>query len=181
MKKQKNKKLLGALIALLIAAAMFVSIFFFMEVEIPGVVTFVRKFYATPWEAMEKGEQLTYMHTEYELEADTPYQVFPVDESNAVCCFLCHDVIVIEELYTKDGGYRVVGTETVLTYDEIRENTALGSLNYTELWLLLPNGRYGKKCSYAIRAEDVEAPAGARAFPLSAEGEAWTLIVTNPK
>ena len=181
MKNPKNKKLLGALIALLIAAAMFVSVFFFMEVEIPGVVTFVRKFYPTPWDAMEKGGRLTYVHTEYELGADTPYQLFPVDGSNAVCCFLCHDVIVIEELYTRDGGYRVVGTETILTYGEIRENTALGSLNYTELWLLLPNGRYGKKCSYAIRAEEAEAPAGARAFPFEAEGETWTLIVTDPK
>ena len=157
MKKQKNKKLLGALIALLIAAAMFVSIFFFMEVEIPGVVTFVRKFYATPWAAMEKGGQLTYMHTEYELGADTPYQVFQVDESNAVCCFLCHDVIVIEELYTKNGGYRVVGTETVLTYDEIRENTALGSLNYTELWLLLPTG---------ATARNAATPSGRRTWRL---------------
>jgi hypothetical protein len=181
MKKQKNKKLLGALIVLLIAAAMFVSVFFFLEIEIPGVVCYLRKFYPTPWDAMERGGQLTYAHTEYGLDAETPYRLFQVDESNAVCCFLCHDVVILEELYTRDGGCRVVGSETILSYDKIRQDTELGSLSYTELLLLLPNGRYGRKCAFALRAEAVEALSGASVFPLEVEGETWTLIVTDPK
>ena len=179
---RRKKTVLGVLIPLLIAAAMFASVYFFMEVEIRGVICFVRKFYDTPWDAMEKGGRITYQLTEYGMDADhTTWQVIPVDETNAICVFCCEYALVIEELYTKDGGYRVVGTETITSYDSVRERTELGDLDYVELWLLLPNGRYGKKCSYAIRADAAEAPAGAAVYPIEVQGETWSVIVTDPK
>ena len=181
MEKRKLKKVLQIGIPILIAAAMFVSIFCFMEVEIRGVICYVRHFYATPFEAMDKGGRLNWQLTEYGLDADTPLETVRIDETNALCLFLCHDVVVIEEMYTKDGGYRAVGTETICSYESVAENTELGSLNYVELWLLLPNGRYGRKCSYALRAGVTEPPAGAKVFPLEARGETWSLIVTDPK
>lgn len=181
MKKPRTKTVLRVLIPLLILAAMCVSIFCFMEVEMRGVICIVRRFYATPYEAMEMGDRLNWQLTEYGLGPDTPIVVNRIDESNAICIFLCGDVLVIEEMYTKEGGWRVVGTETVRACADVVRSTELGDLDYTELWLLLPNGRYGKKCSYALRAEEIEPPPGASVFPVPVQERTWSLIVTDPR
>ena len=181
MKTKRSGTLLRVLIPLLILAAMLVSIFCFMEVEIRGVICYVRHFYATPWEAMEKGGRLSWQLTEQGLDADTPLRTVRIDDSNTLCVFLCDHTLVIEETFTKDGGFRVVGTETICSYESVAERTEFGNLSYTELWLLLPNGRYGKKCSYALRSDEIEPPAGAKVFPIAVKDRTWSLIVTDPK
>ena len=179
--KEPTKKLLRVLIPVLIVAAALINIFFFMELEIRGTICFYRHFYATPWEAMEQGGILNYTHTSYGLDEHTPQETFQIDETNGICVFLCDEVVILEELYLRDGGCRITGTETIVSYADVVKNTELGSLSYVELWLILPNGRYGQKCNYALRAADAEAPAGARVYPLSVKGETWNLIVTEPK
>lgn len=179
--KESAKKRLRLLIPLLIVAVGLINVIFFMEFELRGTLCFYRHFYPTPWEAMDRGGVVDYQLIAYGLDADTPVETFQVDESNALCVFLCQEVLVLQEMYCKEGGFRPTGSQLTLDYRDVTKNTELGSLAYTELWLILPDGHYGQKCSYALRSAHAEAPAGARVFPLQVQGETWDLILTDPQ
>lgn len=156
----------------LLVIAVLLLVYFFVDINIYGVICIANHTYDTPNEAIMS--QFETDAANMGIDENTPVYTWKADESNAICCFLTPHGIVMERMFLKNGRYFATGWTGAYAYgtDSIMD----GELTFQSLKRIKSSGLYSGEIQFALFCGEDKPPEGTVVLSFPAEGETYSIV-----
>ena len=159
-------------VPVLLVIAVLLLVYFFADTNIYGVICIANRTYDTPNEAIMS--QFETDAANMGIDESTPVYTWKADESNAICCFLTPQGIVMERMFLKNGRYYSTGWINGCEYG--KDSVIDGNLSFYTVKRIKPSGLYGEELKFALFRGDADPPTGTVALSFQANGETYSIV-----
>ena len=159
-------------VPVLLVIAVLLLVYFFADINIYGVICIANRTYDTPNEAIIG--QFATDAANMGIDESTPVYTWKADESNAICCFLTPQGIVMERMFLKNGRYCSTGWINGCEYG--KDSMIDGELSFYTVKRIKPSGLYGEELKFALFRGDDNPPTGTVALSFQANGETYSIV-----
>ena len=159
-------------VPVLLVIAVLLLVYFFADINIYGVICIANRTYDTPNEAIIG--QFATDAANMGIYESTPVYTWKADESNAICCFLTPQGIVMERMFLKNGRYYSTGWINGCEYG--KDSVIDGNLSFYTVKRIKSSGLYGEELKFALFRGDDNPPTGTVALSFQANGETYSIV-----
>ena len=165
----KNKKWY---VPVLLVIAALLLVYFFVDINIYGVICIANHTYETPNEAIMS--QFETDAANMGIDENTPVYIWKADENNAICCFLTPQGIMTERMFVKNGRYFSTGWTNGCEYG--KDSLIDGELSFYTVKRIKPSGLYGGDIQFALLCGEDRPPEGTVVLSFPSEGETYSIV-----
>ena len=160
-------------VPVLLVIAVLLLVYFFADINIYGVICIANHTYGTPNEAIMNQHEADAANMG--IDRRTTVYTWNADKSNAICCFLTPQGIVMERMLLKNGRYVSTGWMNGCEYG--KDSMIDGELSFYTVKRIKPSGLSGGELEFALFRGDADPPRGTAVFSFPADGQTYSIVV----
>ena len=159
-------------VPVLLVIAVLLFVYLFADINIYGVICIANHTYDTPNEAIMR--QFEAETANMGIDENTPVYTWKADESNAICCFLTPQSIVMERMFLKNGRYFSTGWINGCEYG--KDSLIDGELAFYTVKGIKPGGLYSGDIPFALFRGEGNPPKGTVVLSFPVNEETYSIV-----